>query len=167
MPEQGRRRLVIDANVAQSAGETEHPVSSACRNFLSTTTELGHRVVMTAEIQREWREHASRYARRWLTGMYGRRLVYRSTVDRDEQLRRRVARELPGLQDIHLVEAASATDRLVVSQDERARSAYRGAAGSIPELRRIVWVNPARHSETPIDWLCSGALAEASRQLGK
>ena len=49
MPEQGRRRLVIDADVARSAGETEHPVSSACGKFLSTTTELGHRVVMTAE----------------------------------------------------------------------------------------------------------------------
>ena len=49
MPGWGRRRLVIDATVAHSAGETEHPVSSACRKFLSTTTELGHRVVMTAE----------------------------------------------------------------------------------------------------------------------
>ena len=159
--------MVIDASVARSAGETEHPVSSACRRFLSTTTELGHRVVMTAEIRREWRKHASRYTRRWLTQMYGRKLVCVSTMDRDEQLRRKVAREIPSLPDIHLVKAASAADRLVVSQDERARSAYRRAAGSIPELRRIVWVNPARHSETPIDWLCSGALAEASRQLGK
>ena len=60
MPERGRRRLVIDADVARSAGETEHPVSSACGKFLSTTTELGHRVVVTGEIRREWRKHASR-----------------------------------------------------------------------------------------------------------
>ena len=109
MPERGRRRLVIDADVARSAGETEHPVSSACGKFLSTTTELGHRVVVTGEIRREWRKHASRYTRRWLVGMYGGRLVWGSTVDCDDQLRRRVACELPGLQDIHLVEAAIAT----------------------------------------------------------
>ena len=36
----------------------------------------------------------------------------------------------------------------------------------MPELRVVVWVNSARHSETPIDWLRSGARAAASRQLG-
>jgi hypothetical protein len=87
----GQRRLVIDANVARSSGETEHPASGKCREFLDATTEFGHRVVMTAEIQQEWRTHASRYASRWLTRMYARRRVYRSTVGRDDQLRRRVA----------------------------------------------------------------------------
>ena len=48
MSKQGRRRLVIDAKVARSAGETEHRVSSACWEFLDTTTLFGHRVVMTA-----------------------------------------------------------------------------------------------------------------------
>ena len=36
MTNQGSRRLVIDADVVHSAGETEHPVSSACRRFLET-----------------------------------------------------------------------------------------------------------------------------------
>ena len=61
--------------------------------FLSTTTELGHRVVMTAEITAGVGvSHASRYTRRWLTQMYGRKLVCVSTMDRDEQLRRKVLR---------------------------------------------------------------------------
>ena len=166
MPAQGQRRLVIDANVARSSGETEHPASRKCREFLDATTEFGHRVVMTAEIQQEWRTHASRYASRWLTRMYARRRVYRSAVGRDDQLRRRVALVLPSSPDLHLVEAANATDRLVASQDERARSALRRAAGRIGELQRIVWVNPVHHSETPIDWLRRGAKSEVGRQLG-
>ena len=42
MANQGSRRLVIDADVVHSAGETEHPVSSACRRFLETVLDVGH-----------------------------------------------------------------------------------------------------------------------------
>ena len=166
MRDQDRRRLVIDANVARSAGETEHAVSSACRKFLDAVTVCEHRVVMTAEIQQEWRKHASRYARRWLTRMYGRRLVYRTPVASDDRLRRRVALVLPSLDDLHLMEAAQATDKLVASQDERARSKLRAVAVSVRVLRSIVWVNPTRAAETPVDWLSNGAVVEESRKLG-
>lgn len=162
----GRRRLVVDANVARSAGETEHAVSSACRSFLNAITKSEHRVVMTDEIQQEWREHASKYSSRWLTSMYARKLVFRSAVRRDDQFRKRVAQHHRNTHDMHLVEAATATDRLVASQDERARLEFGTAAVNIRELRRIVWVNPAREAEAPIDWLRSGAVAEASRMLG-
>lgn len=67
MRRRGGRRLVIDANVVRAAGETEHTVSSACRKFLDAVARFEHRVVMTTEIQQEWRDHASRYARKWLT----------------------------------------------------------------------------------------------------
>ena len=80
MPGKGGRRLVIDADVARSAGETEYAVSSACRQFLDAVTEYRHRVVITPELQNEWREHASRYPNRWLRRMYARRLVHRCTV---------------------------------------------------------------------------------------
>ena len=106
MPGKGGRRLVIDADVARSAGETEHPVSTSCRGFLETATRFRHRVVMTTEIQEEWREHASHFARRWLVRMYARRLVDRTALARDNPLRRRVAAVLPNAGDLHLLEAA-------------------------------------------------------------
>ena len=53
MANQGSRRLVIDADVVHSAGETEHPVSSACRRFLETVLDVGHQVVMTDAIMAE------------------------------------------------------------------------------------------------------------------
>lgn len=98
--------------------------------------------------------------------MYGRRLVYRTPVASDDRLRRRVALVLPSLDDFHLVEAAQATDKLVASQDERARSKLRVVAVSVQVLRSIVWVNPTRAVEAPVDWLRNGAVVEESRKLG-
>lgn len=166
MPGKSGRRLVIDADVARSAGETKHPVSSACRQFLDAVTECRHRVVMTPEIQEEWRRHASRYTYRWLRRMFARRLVDRCTVATNDPLRQRVAGMLPSAGDLHLLEAAVATDKLVASQDERARAAFRIMSGKIREIQIVVWVNPTRKEESPIDWLTSGAVAEANRQLG-
>ena len=174
MANQGSRRLVIDADVVHSAGETEHPVSSACRRFLESVLDVGHHVVITDAILAEWHDHMSRYSRRWRRRMYGRRRVYRIENDkeRDNNLRQRIDRALPQNQrklaakDVHLIEAAIVTDRLVTSNDERVRGAYRGVANEVEELKQIVWVNPTKDEETPIEWLQNGARAEVHRMLG-
>ena len=174
MANQGSRRLVIDADVVHSAGETEHPVSSACRRFLETVLDVGHQVVMTDAIMAEWHHHMSRYSIRWRRQMYGRRRVYRidQAKERDNNLRNRidavVHRDQRAIvaKDVHLIEAAFATDQLVTSKDESARGVFKDASGGVSELRQIVWVNPTCDNETPIDWLRNGARAEAHRQLG-
>ena len=81
-------------------------------------------------------------------------------------IRQRVAGVLPDAGDLHLLEAAFATDRLVASQDERAHAAFRRVSGRVREIQSIVWVNPTREAEAPVDWLRSGAVAESSQQLG-
>ena len=174
MANQGSRRLVIDADVVHSAGETEHPISSACRKFLETVLDVGHHVVITDAILAEWHHHMSRYSKRWHRQMYSRRRVYRIEMqkERDENLRNRIDQAVHRDQkkivdkDVHLIEAAIATDRLITSNDGRARRAYRNVANEVEELKQIVWVNPTRDEETPIDWLRNGARAEAHRMLG-
>ena len=173
MANQGSRRLVIDADVVHSAGETEHPISSACRKFLETVLDARHHVVMTDAILEEWRRHMSRYSRRWRRRMYGRRLVIQIEVNEDEILRGRidaaVHRDQKAIvaKDVHLIEAAIATDRLVTSKDESVRGVFKGASDQVSDLKQIVWVNPTRDEETPIDWLRNGAKAEAHRMLGE
>ncbi len=172
MTQQRLRRLVIDADVAHSAGESEHPISSACRRFLETVLRVGHYVVMTEAIQEEWRRHISKYSKRWRRRMYGRKLVIRIEVDEDETLRGRIDAAVHWDQkaivakDVHLIEAAIATDRLVTSRDKEAREAFGNASDNVGELRQIVWVNPTQADEKPIDWLRNGAKTEAHRQLG-
>ena len=172
MAKRHRRNLVVDADVARSAGESKHSISSACRRFLDTMSEVGHSVVMTKAIGEEWRRHRSGYSATWLTRMYGKKQVYRAAIEPDAYLRHRVNNVVTGHQrnaaakDVHLIEAALGTDRLVASQDERARAAFRNAARGARELNPIVWVNPTRWTENPIDWLRNGAKAEDCRQLG-
>ncbi len=174
MANQDSRRLVIDADVVHSAGETEHPISSGCRRFLETVLDAGHQIVMTDAIMTEWRNHLSRYSRRWRKQMYGRRRVYQieKEKERDNNLRKRIDRAVHKNQkaivakDAHLIEAAIATDRLVTSRDESVRGVFKGASDQVSDLKQIVWVNPTRDEETPVEWLQNGARAEAHRMLG-
>lgn len=172
MGQQASRRLVIDADVARSAGESEHPISSACRQFLEAVLDVEHQVVMSDAILKEWRSHISRYTRRWRRRMYGRRLVLQIQVDQDESLRERIRGAVHANQretvteDAHLIEAAVASDRLISSQDERARRVFSSASTRVGELRVIVWVNPTRKDQDPVGWLRDGARTEVSRQLG-
>ena len=72
--------------------------------------------------------------------------------------------------DIHLIEAALATDKIVVSLDDKtARRFFTQAAHEIEELRElkaIAWINPDKPEETPIAWLKGGANPEPERLLG-
>ena len=167
-----RRRLVIDADIAHSAGESEHPISSACRRFLATMLNFGHLLVMTDAIKKEWKPHISKYSRKWRRQMYARKLVIQIEVNEDETLREHIDAAVHWDQretvdkDAHLIEAAIATDRLVTSRDETARKVFRNASVDVRQLRHIVWVNPTQPDEEPIDWLRNGARAEAHRELG-
>lgn len=167
------RRLVIDADVGRSAGESEHPVSSACRGFLDAVRECKHRIVMTDAIQAEWERHRSKYAKKWLRSMWAKKQVVQIEVVRDERLRTRISNSVVSQteknavgKDMHLIEAALATDKLIALRDEAVRAAFRAAAQPVKVLRRIVWVNPTNKGEAPVDWLRSGAKSERERQLG-
>ena len=67
--------------------------------------------------------------------------------------------------DIHLIHAALATDHSIVSCDETARGLFGNASSVVPELSPIVWVNPDREEEKPIQWLDDRAEAEPDRML--
>lgn len=172
MARQHARRLVIDADVGGSAGESEHPVSRACRLFLEAVRKFGHHVVMTTAIWDEWRRHQSGFSQKWLVQMTGGRSVHWCDAGRDASLRSRIAgavavdRQPAADKDAHLIEAALSTDRLVASRDERARGIFRDAAGGVRELKPIVWVNPALPADKPVHWLENGARSEARRRLG-
>ena len=53
------------------------------------------------------------------------------------------------LKDCHLIEAARATDRNVVSIDETVRQYFHTAARSVGPLREVRWVNPTLTDEQP------------------
>lgn len=70
------------------------------------------------------------------------------------------------MKDVHLVEAALATDKIIVSRDDTARELFSGASKNVGEIQKVIWVNPAEESD-PCSWLEKGASAEDRRMLGR
>jgi hypothetical protein len=173
--EKDSKRLVIDADVARSAGsETAiHQRAINCREFLKSVREQNHRVVLTKILSEEWRKHQSRFSRRWRLSMDARKKVVRINPSEDEQFRDKITTtadnedEIEVMQkDFHLLQAALDTDKTVISLDQIARQLFATASQRVGEIRNIIWVNPDRTTEEePIVWLKNGAPPELHRQL--
>ena len=169
------KRLVIDADVARAAGSetATHPRAMHCRNFLDEVLTLSHRVVMTEKINNEWKNHQSRFARRWRVSMDARRKVDRIEPPEDADLENKIVRtandenEIEVMEkDFHLLQAALTTDQTVISLDETIRRLFKRASQQVGEIRNIIWVNPDKTAvEHPIAWLQNGAPSEAHRKL--
>lgn len=169
------RRIVIDTDIARSAGETDHPRSVTCREFLQAVVQICHRVVVTPDILFEWEKHRSRFTSRWLAAMAQKGKAVECEPAKMTDLREQFANDEiekgsqaeAMLKDIHLIEAAIVNDRLVASLDENARQMFHNLAStSSKDLQSIVWVNPERSEDSAITWLREGAADVADRRLG-
>ncbi len=173
--------LVIDASVLRSTGETEHPVSSACRAFLERVPEAGLGVVSTPELRDERDRHASRYASRWFSRMVAtKRMIYISDPtdptlrahlgECAEQVAENLGQEanlaMALSKDACLVEASNACDKAPISSlDDKMRDHLRACAKWVPEIRQVAWINPSNADELPLRWLDAGAPKEPARML--
>jgi hypothetical protein len=177
VPAKRGRRLVVDASVAGAAGgkTATAPTSTRCRDFLLTLQQKTECcVVMPGQLKDEWERHRSLFARTWLTAMASRRRVVFGDVPPSNKMRREIVRaaatkptEVDALEkDFHLIEAAIANDRTVVSLDEVVRRLFKAAAQSVEAIRKVVWVNPVKPVEDAVEWLRGGAKVEAVRMLG-
>ncbi len=169
------KRLVIDTDVAQSSGgeSATDPRAINCRDFLIQVRVLDYRVVMTKEINDEWRRHRSGFAFEWRASMYARRRIEHVDPPAYEELQDKVtsttidADEIENMEkDFHLLQAALATDQTITSLDETIRRLFKRASQQVGEIRNIIWVNPDKTAvEHPIAWLQNGAPPEAHRKL--
>ena len=175
MRERNSKQLVVDADVAQASGSENATASRAihCRDFLINIRSICHRVVMTERINSEWKNHHSRFARRWLVSMKARRKIVKIDPSKDTTLREIIKNTTHDenkidvlLKDIHLLEAAMKTDNIIISLDETVRKLFANVAQSVGEIRDIIWVNPERtEEEIPIKWLEDGSPPESYRKL--
>jgi len=168
------RRLVIDASVARSAGETEDPVSKRCREFLLAALTICHKLVVTRELEKEWNKHQSGFFISWRVAMTSADKEDDRGSLHDEKFRKKIEKlglseseEAAALKDAHLIEAARDTDCAVASRDDTVRKIYKRASDRVREVKPIAWVNPVKNSESPLEWLKSGARNDPERTLGK
>lgn len=142
--------VVVDASVARAAGGTDASQASscACRDVLLALREADLRLAMSPPLDDEWRRHASRFTRKWLVGMYARRRVLRLTPDPFAPLHAACAALPEGRsrraieKDLHLIDAAFAADRRVLSNDNEVRADLRELASRLTALRRLLWADP-------------------------
>lgn len=169
-----KKWLVIDADVARAAGgkEAKHPTSKNCRDFLDSVRVICHHVVMTKDINREWAKHQSKFSESWRSSMVARRKLHSINVNTDDALREKIEcskaeeKEKEAMvKDIPLIEAAMEADKIVASLDETVRELFADTSNGITELKGIVWINPSKSEENPIEWLETGAKNEKKRQL--
>ena len=129
---------------------------------------------MTREISDEWKRHQSRFAFEWRVSMDARRRTDRIDPPEDKELRDKVTNTASDEEmklrhmekDLHLLQAALATDQTIISLDETIRGLFKRASQQVGEIQSIIWVNPDRTTEEqPITWLQNGAPPEAHRRL--
>ena len=138
---------------------------------------------MTPEIQREWDDHASRFSRRWQRDMIAKKQFSYKALSADNSLRKIIEYSVLTFytdladeaifniknkifKDCCLIEAALASDKTVLSLDDKtARKYFSQAVKQVNEIKGIVWVNPDKPEENAINWLSDGASAESWRFL--
>lgn len=151
------RLVVVDASVVRAAGETRHPVSSACRECLLSILKICHRVAQTAPIREEWGRHMSGFSRKWRRAMAARRKL--PTVDESVvplKWRRNAYSDSAKAaidKDKGLLEAALATDHVIVTLDDSLRDALAERREGEALLQNIKWVNPVHDGVAAIQEL--------------
>lgn len=169
------KRLVIDTDVVSSAGgENATDVrSKTCRDLLKTILSSSHRIVITNDIQQEWKRHQSLFAKTWLRTMIARKQVSILNISVNDQLRLKIEKEAINekkceamLKDIHLIEAALITDKIVISIDGTVKGYFQEVAPKVVMLRHVMWINPCIEEDLVRDWLVNGAKLEEKRFLG-
>ncbi len=164
----------MDASVAQSAGNSTHPTSRMCREFLLDMLIICHKVVLTQDIAIEWRNHASSFSVTWLAAMRAKRKVVSVHPEDDGTYGARIqtasgftVQQIAAMEkDLLLILAALETDGLIASCDSRARALFAQAARELEEIRNVIWVNPNKETDSCGDWLKSGARHAPERSLG-
>ena len=177
------RRLVVDASVARSATMSNDQTATACREFLQVVLDVCHRVVLTNEIDREWNHVAlqirsradevrSRFLVSWMFAMTRKGKLIRLRIGPDTDLRAKINRlGLPDQdrqavsEDIHLIEAAIASDHIIISRDDSVERLLSGIAPSFPEFGMVVWCNPVARGSEALEWLGNRAESVRAWQL--
>ncbi len=169
------KNLVIDASIAHSAGQKEHPSSKHCRELLDSILAICHKMVMTKDIRDEWNNHQSIYAKEWRYTMTSRGKIIspasssnnilldklqNSAEELYKQLDERKSQLEIMRKDLHLIEASLETHSIIISTDKEAQKAFTKISHDIGEIKQIMWINPVANAEEMAKWLEEGAKTE-------
>ena len=135
--------------------------------------ECKHKVVFSNELWEEWMGNRSGHAWTWMRTMRARKLVVRIAVPTDAGLREKFNRLAVNVgildamnKDIHLLEAAMATDRIIASKENEAHAHFAVVCDHIGEIRDVMWVNPVDEEDACAGWLKQWSACESGAATG-
>jgi hypothetical protein len=177
MSSRNRKKLVIDANLAfGSCDPMYNPTSDIAgdmnRRCLDAVWEEGHVAVFNEQLRREWRDHASRSATKWLRSM---ELKSRAVDEEGEGFSELLApacvcqstdRHRAALKkDFHLVRSALATDRTIISRETKFPAFIAKACPTVREFALLYYANPGVEGEECRRWINAGAEKDKDRRI--
>ena len=167
---------MIDTSVLRAASgvDASSEVASSCGLFLEAVFKICHQVVKSNAIslewtkdrpERPWNPYMSIYSLKWLSWMKSRGKIHKmkeETYSQDlrddlEESQNTDQQKESVLKDAFLVEAALNADLILVSLDESLKKLLKRSVSEIPEIGKILWVNPTKENDTFLRWLEDGA----------
>lgn len=166
--------LVIDASIARAAGQRDsvNPIAMATRDILNNILNICHKIAMDNNIRKEWDNHQSLFARKWLATMKAKKKMIVCKEIQSDKLASDISKRITGKKenivqkDLHLIEAALATDKIIISLDNKTKDILSEISANIQALRSICWVNPISvNTVKVISWLENGAKSDGEWNL--
>jgi hypothetical protein len=167
-----KRKIVVDASVAQAAGNASlHPVSANCRAALLATEDFF--AVFCPNLTREWTNHESAFSRSWRIKMIQQGRVKFITEDVEieeflihiEESTAEDSAKLAMEKDAHLVSASIMSDKIILALDEKVRKLFSKHCIDYKKIRNLLWSNPTKENDETINWLKRGAKSENDYSL--
>lgn len=168
------KNLVVDACVARSAGsKTEAPQSTHSRDALEAIREYSqHKLAFNSALSEEWREHAGRFATSLLSYLVQKRRIVYVPDDAFVAVMNTCAHTFPDGEertafekDAHVVAAALAADRILISNEVRLRDQLTQLSPAHERIKEITWANPSLEGANCADWLRQGAGSTPDRYI--
>ena len=169
-----RRFFVIDASVSRVADRRRAhegmPGASASFILLMSVMEHCRGFAASASVLREWERNESPAGARWRQDMALRDKFILEDVPPDTELRDgiRCLRHVSDsekdimLKDVHLIEAALAFDRMILSWDRQARLHFLRCASLHHLFKGVIWISPDECGGRFKRWIRLGADPEAA-----
>lgn len=191
-----RRLVIDTTVAGAAGRHSDFPSSKHCRDFLNATLQICHHVVMTPDLREEWNRHQTAFVSEWRQTMIAKKKFHFVRPGGNELLRDNLEKAATNslavkagmishlslsqlkaddpnagakeamLKDFRLLEAAIATDRIVISLDNKVCNFFAAASEQTGEIRDIIWVDPTAQDRNPIGWLERGAKKEKQHLLG-
>jgi len=170
-PRKGKR-LVIDANIAHSAGFSDVQDSRYCRLSLDAVLDGDYVAVFNEALRREWKDHLSRYSWTWQRSMVAQRRVeyaegkeFAIYLDRACSSLEHERWKDDLRKDFHLIQSALASGQTILSLEKNFPKFVAIASLKVREFSTLYYANPASEGEGCVDWIKAGAEKIPNRRI--